>query len=590
MSGPRTLISIEVSTPTKVWNRTYLADYIPTLEQYECYYRMLCGFQDAAVKVVKQPVPDGFNEKLLKPLDTAPTVFPLSDLETDVDTAGEEKRRHYADFIKQLVQMETNRISLNFFVEAPKEESPWLTNKAKERILEYRAWVDELLEALNEEKPQEEQTAETVGWILAPAAEVARDMNGYRLITNEDIGRIWEPLLGTDHFPDLVVAQRLHASSWSFQHEMSTALYKSILQWYLKAKDASVYEGVSDWLPRIDTELRTLIAAFLPVQPNIEKIETSLPPKSLLPDAAVFADVSPSRPKEKDPEFEALPSAAFPTHGRRGRKPKVVLTPPVQTFNKQMLREEFINKDIPVGATPKITSLKDVLRLVEGLLAPVSFFAESMEPCGADVFREFVETICFILNLSDGLDTEEKVFQRWEASRMGFRPDMYPIIAEWYEVWRTIIRTFASVERVQFFIKTVTLERKKTVDATTKETIVDGWIKIFTETHLVVDPQGTVQALDLHEQCKLFCLQFMPPAAAKFFTPMTIGPYFTKRGFETLKRKNGRYTLGIRYRRPEEKQWSVPSLHITSTFQQTTMSDGKIQHISSTTEINLGRM
>lgn len=594
MSASRTLISIEVTTPTKIWNRTYLADFCPTLEQYECYYRMLCGFQDATLKITKETVPEGFNEKLLKPLDTAPTVFPLSDLETEADTAGEEKRRAYTNFIKQLVQMEINRISLNFFVEAPKAET-WLSDKDKERIQEYRSWVDELLDALSEEIPQEEQTTETVGWILAPAAEIARRMNGYRLITNQEMGRTWEPLLGTDHFPDLVVAQKLHTSSWSFQHELSTELYKSVLHWYMNAKGAIIYEGVSDWLPRMDTEIRTLIAAYLPVRANLERTETVLPPKSLLPIAYIPANHQAPRTKEKDPEFEALPSAAFPSTGNRvGRPPKVVLAPPLTKFNKQSLREEFINTDIPVGETPKLTCIKDVLRHVETLLAPAVMFADSMEPCGADVFQEFVDTICSLLNLTDAVLAEEmKVFKRWEANQMGFRPDLYPIIAEWYDVWRTIIRTNATVERIRFFIKTVTLEKETTVDTRLKETIVDGWIKIFTETHLIVDPRGTVQSLDLHEQCKLFCLQFMPPSFTKYFTPMTIGPYFTKRGFQTRKRSEGRYTHGIRYRRPDEKQWSVPSIQITSTFQQTTMtsaSGSTIQHISSTTEINLGRM
>lgn len=587
----RTLISLEVTTPTKIWNRTYLADYVPTLEQYECYYRMLCGFQDATVKVVKETVPEGFNTNLLKPLDTAPTVFPLSDLETDVE-GGEDKRLAYTNFIKQLVQMETNRISLNFFVEAPKEESPWLNGKAKARIQGFRDWVDELLETLGESMPPPiPQTTPTVGWILAPSAEAARRMNGYRLIINQEIGTVWESLLGTDHFPDLVVIQKLHVSSWTFQHEMSSSLLKSVLMWYMNAKDALVYEGVSGWLPRIDSELHTLIAAFIPVQRTMEHTDTILPPKALLPAAFSALPMEEKRPKEKDPEFDAMPAAAFPRTGARlGRPPKTVFVTPLPTFNKLDLREEFINSDIPIGTTPVIKTLKDVLRYVENILAPATMFADCMEPCAADVFREFVETICILLSLPrTELDEEAKVFERWETSKMGFRPDLYPIIAEWYNVWRTIIRTNATVERIQFFIKTVSLAK----DPSKKEGIVDGWIQIFTETHLILDPRGTVQAIDLHEQCKLFCLQFIPPLFSKLFTPMSIGPYFTKRGFVTQKRSTGRYTLGIRYRRQDEKQWTMPSIQIKNTFQQTTTTSNEgetVQHISSTTEINLGRI
>jgi len=583
---------VEVATPSRVWNRTYLADYVPTVEQFECYYRILCGFHDAVVTVTKEPVPQGFNEKLLKPLDTAPTVFPLSDLETEAEDL--EKRQHYKDFIKQLVQMETHRISLNFFIEAPKE-SAWLSDRDKKKITEYRSWVDELMAALSEEMPAVtvEQKAPTVGWILAPAAEAARRINGCRLIVNDEIGTVWEGLLGTDHFPDLVVAQKLHTSSWSFQHEMSSSLFKSVLQWFLHAKNASIYEGVSEWMPRIDADVRTLVAAFLPVTPDLEQSGGPvLLPRALLPGAAVDAGAG-NGPREKNPAFETLPATAFPSRPRVGRPTKVILPPPIPIVVNPTLRDEFKNTDLPVGATPKIIHLKDLLCLVENLLAPVGSFKDSLEACGVDEFRKFVQSMCKLLGLSSGDGIEDKFIKRWEENKMGFRPDLYPIISEWYNAWRTIIRANATIERIRFFIKTVSLTNETTLDSVTKETIVDGWIQIFMDTHLIVDVRGSVQAIDLHEQCKLFCLQFVPQTFAKYFTPMTIGPFFTKKGFHTQKRKNGRYTYGIRYRRPDEKDIPLPQVHITNTFQQTTRTEpdgATIQHISSTTEINLGRI
>jgi len=590
MSSSRTLISVEVATSTRVWNRTYLADYVPTVEQFECYYRVLCGFHDAVVTVTKEPVPQGFNEKLLKPLDTAPTVFPLSDLETDAE--DEEKRQHYKDFIKQLVQMETNRISLNFFIEAPKD-SAWLSDRDKKKITEYRSWVDELMTALSEEMPTTtvEQKAPTVGWIVAPAAEAARRMNGCRLIVNEDIGQVWENLLGTDHFPDLVVAQKLHTSSWSFQHEMSSSLFKSVLQWFLQAKNASICEGVSEWMPRIDADVRTLVAAFLPIAPNMDRgSETILPPRALLPTAAFDAGAG-EGPRAKNPSFDTLPLGAFPTRGRAGRPAKIVLPPPIPVVQNPTLRDEFKNTDLPVGSTPKIINLKDLLCLVENLLAPAGLFEGSVEACGVEEFRDIIHSMCKLLGLNVEGATEDKFLKRWTDGQLGFRPDLYPIIAEWYDAWRTIIRANATIARVRFFINTVSLSKEKVVDSTTKDTIVNGWIQIFMDTHLILDARGSVQAIDLHEQCKLFCLQYVPAAFAKFFTPMTIGPFFTKRGFQTQKRKNGRYTYGIRYRRPDERD--MPQVHITNTFQQTTRTEpdgATVQHISSTTEINLGRI
>jgi len=554
---------------------------------------VLCGFHDATVVVTKEPVPDGFNEKLLKPLDTAPTVFPLSDLETEPE--DEEKRKHYTDFIKQLVQMENNRISLNFFIEAPSQT--YLTEKERNKLSEYRAWVNELLDALSEEMPATtgQQSSPTAGWVLAPSAEAARRMNGYRLIVNEEMGRVWESLLGKDHFPDLVVATRLHTSAWSFQHELSHSMYKSMLTWYIHAKNAVICDGVSDWLPQMDMELHTLTAAFVPVAASTAR-PTTLPPKALLAEAAVFVDQPSTRSKEADPEFESLPSSAFPTQARR--RTKVDLSPPIKTFGAPTLREEFRTPDLPFRSTPRITSLKDLFAYVENLLAPATAFTDTMEPCEAEDFRAFIEELSIVLGLPRGYKAEkefdaESKFTRWAANKMGFRPDLYPIVADWFELWWTIIRDKATLDRVRFFLKSLATLRDTRLDMAKRDSVVEGWIKIFTETHLIVDPRGTVQAIDLHEQCRLFCLQFVPEFFDKAFTPMSIGPYFTKRGFETKKRTGGRYTYGLRYRREEEKSHLTPTVHITSTFQQTTTTSASgdtVQHISSKTEINLGML
>jgi hypothetical protein len=582
MATGQTLISVEITTDDKIWNRTYLSTYIPSEEQYTYYYTVLCGFTDAKVTCTTISVPEGFNEALLKPLDTAPTVFPLSDLETE--PADKEKRQHYKDFIKQLVQMEVNRISLNFFVEAPKTSS-YLTKGQQEKIQGYRDWVKDLLGVLETELAivpvTNTQAQPTVGWIIAPSTESTRRTNGYRLITNERVGQLWEPLLGTDHFPDLVIAQKLHTASWDFQHEMSTALYKNILNWYLHAKNASIEDGVSAWMPQIDTELRTLAAAFLHLCP------------AATPGAATVA--AEEHTQLPDPEYD-MPYA-MPAPKRRGRPPKPA--PLAQSnFDSQTLRTEFIHVDIPKGVTPHITTIKDVLRCVEELLAPASMFTTTTEPCTVKVFCEFVKNICAALDLAEEEiqhETVAKVFQRWETNKMGFRPDLYPIIAEWYEMWRTIIRTNATIERVEFFNKTVslgTVATTKSLPTKDRDHIVEGWLKIFTETNLIQDPMGSVQAVDLHEQCRQFCLRFTPESLfGKAFTPMSIGPFFTKRGYQSVRRSHGRFVQGIRYRRPEEK--TLSSVHITNTIHHSTMtaaSGATIKHYSSTTEINLGML
>jgi hypothetical protein len=551
----KTLVSVEIGTADKIWNRTYLASYVPTDEQYECYYRAMCGFSDATVTVKRDCVPEGFNAGLLKPLDTAPTVFPQSDIETDPE--DEDKRVQYKQFIQGLLEMENSRASLNFFIEKPKESS--LSAAAQDKLEGFRAWVHEVLESLDMPvNTDDRQTLPTIGWIIAPSAEVARRDNGYRLISDEIIGAAWEKLLGTDHFPDLIVARRLHASRWTFQNEVSNTMYKNILTWYLVAKNAVYMDGISEWLPSIDIEINTLIAAFQTIVPHTRThAGPRLPPKALLTEAYQSSSAE-SESKETDPVFGAIPADALPKPVRRSRKPTVTDIP--IPFAKNILREEFKIHGIPNLPKPVIKSVLELLVVVEGLLAPAAAWPHAMEAVTEDALYSFLSALCeeLKLNKSDlDLEEVERIVDRWCSSGFGFRPELWPIVSDWFGIWRAVIREKATEERVVFFLKTIELKKQPEsikITIPNRDYIVHGWLAIFMENFLVVDKLAHVQAIDLHEQSRLFCLQFTPESPwIKYFTPMAIGPYFNTRGFVTRKDGSyGRRTLGIRYRRVGE--------------------------------------
>jgi len=610
----KTLVSVEIATTEKVWNRTYLATYVPTDEQFLCYYRVLCGFADAEVTVKRDCVPDGFNAGLLKPLDTAPTVFPQSDIETDPEDT--EKRTQYKQFIQGLLEMENSRVNLNFFIEKPKEST--LSVAAKDKLDGFRAWVHEVLESLDvtaDVVDSEGQTFPTIGWIITPSAAVARRDNGYRLITDQTIGGTWETLLGSDHFPDLIVARRLHASRWTFPSTASNELYHNILTWYLQAKNAVYAEGVSDWLPTIDLDVNMLLAAFQTITPTVKPVQVpkdtsrrapvsgsgpKLPPKALLPEAYIAAAIASQTPGA-DPEFDTMPSSAFPTAARRGRKVTVL---PTSNFSSNVLREEFKIHGIPNLPTPVVKSVTELLSIVEKLMAPAAAWPAAMEPASEDTIYRFLSALCEALKLRQEeleSDSTEHIVQRWISAGYGFRPELWPVIPAWFGAWRAIIRDNATETRILFFLQAVSIQKlpeTHKVDITMRDSIVHGWLTMFLESFMIVEQGAYVQATDLHEQSRLFCLQFTPEMPwTKYFTPMAIGPYFTTRGFITKKGgAYGRRTFGIRYRRPNEPPYVLPRVQIhatihTSTVQTTVSSEGvRRTETNEAMEINLGAL
>ena len=116
MDASRTLVCIEVTTPTAVWNRTILSDYVPTPSELAVYYGTLLGLGDVSVTVNTETVPVAFNVHLLATLDSAPNKFPVHDLETEPKNT--EKRQQYKSYIKQVCDMERSRIALQVFTPA----------------------------------------------------------------------------------------------------------------------------------------------------------------------------------------------------------------------------------------------------------------------------------------------------------------------------------------------------------------------------------------------------------------------------------------------------------------------------------------
>lgn len=553
----KTLVCLEIVTEERIWNRSYLTQYAPTDAQFQAYYQVLCGFPDAKVSVRRITVPDGFNAALLKPLDTAPTVFPVSDLETTLEE--EEKRVNYKKFLDGLIEMEQSRVNLNFFV-----GNTDLSPEASERLEGFRSWVNEVLELLSTEMRGEidvEQKFPTIGWIIVPVAAAARKGNGMRLIVDETIGQTWEKLLGTDHFPDLIVARRLHATNWRYSTEESNNLYKQILKWYLCARNSEYSPGVSDWILTLDSEILTMIRGFQNIAPTI-RVERApeLPLKALL--AHAFFNPEPNKVAGKDPEYDTLPTEAFLANVKPGsKKAKAILAAAeAQTqVAENPLREEFKIYLVPDIPTPDVRNIRDLLAHFEQRLAPAQDWKDRMEPLSDAVFYAFLCALSQKFHIPES-ELEgtfaDATMKRWCEQQLGFLPDNWPIIQEWFPTWRAVIRNFCSEQRILFFIKTISQKpqlESKNIDAETRDAIMNGWTGIFMETFMIADAKGSIQSIDVHEQCRQFILQFLPRHPwAKSINAMVIGPFFALKGFPSIKRGAGRRMYGIRYKTPTE--------------------------------------
>jgi hypothetical protein len=111
----KNILCLEIAHEGTIWNRSILVHTIPSHEELQFYYEILCGLTGVQITYTTESVPDEFNEGLLPTNDAIPTHFPAHDLETEPKQV--EKRKQYSTFIRQLCDMERSRESLRLFTQ-----------------------------------------------------------------------------------------------------------------------------------------------------------------------------------------------------------------------------------------------------------------------------------------------------------------------------------------------------------------------------------------------------------------------------------------------------------------------------------------
>jgi len=528
--APRTLVCIEIQTSSLVWNRAFISDVLPTQEDLNFYYTRICGI-DGTVTFRTESVPESFNESLLYTGTRLPTQFPVHDLETKQEER--DKRAKYNQFLNQLCEMERSRASLQVFPQATESKSavhPTTRHSSKSR-----QWVQDLLRTLNTDDlleddaivPATTSAVETapLGWIFTPVVRDIRESRGSRIVVEP--GTHWETLLGTELYPDIVVSRRISTQTWAFQHHTSDALVKATLEWYLAAQDATLTEGMSGWIFNAEREMNALFG----------------------------------------------------------------------TFKRIKVHESLLSSNAPTGG--KTSQVLRLITTVEGRCLASALEDAEIRPVSTDLFQKYMSYVFSAFQVESevygGMAAYQQTLQRWTRGSMGFRADADPPVESWRDTWNLLMRgTTPTEDRVRAFLKTLDCWNALEAGLLTlqqRKEIADEWVFAFIDNMVVAvdDKKVKIKSVLLHEKVKEWCYKYLPMSLfASNFSPMAIGPLFTRRGYNSVKQNEGRNYPGLRFKCPdmenslETKEKEIPSVKVTKAVSITTDANAGTTETQST--------
>jgi len=490
----KTLVLLEITSPAAtVWNRCFLAEYVPSAEDFQYYYNTLLDLPGATVEMTTEPVPEDFNVSLLPNSDAAPSAFPACDLETTQDDL--QKRAQFKQYVRQVCEMERMRSSLNFMKQTATEETTEEKTVPKVRMTKQQLWFQDLLKTLDADSEVErdallalhesDETRVPLAWILTPCIADVRRSKGSRIITDATLGTKWAPLLGTPVCPDLIVSRRISTIGWGFQGDVSDALLKTVVNWYIKSQDTDTTGGLTPFLLGADKELARIMFTF-----------------------------------------------------KRTR------------VNERFLTEDREDESDPLSQAYRIMKQVEIQLLVSSIEDP------TIPRIGYEMFKKYLYYVFKNAGISrDYYDTDpnvERILMRWVDSRMGFRPDTPPLVESWKLLWDLIVRDAATPARVGLFLTTLDSHDPLSVmmfTNTDKQNLATEWIKLYLETQTIPDAKERVKSVILQEQVRQWCAQYISEIVfGTQLMPGFIGPVCTRCGFYTKRFKAGRFTQGLKFK------------------------------------------
>jgi hypothetical protein len=499
--APLKLIQLQITTPSRIWERCLVQQYVPAQEDVDFYYKQLLNFADATITISVQKIPSDFNAALLPNHESAPSDFPANDLESAPDET--ERREKYKQFITQLCEMERSRAALKAlqrskseakpkYTHAVSDEAPFLVGFASKHqgASERRAWVQEVLRELDAEEdvPEDnvlvaEDEAPPHGWIVVPSVSSARAALGARLLVDPAIGRKWERLLGSDTFPDLLVVRRINTKGWSFEGTLSDKLLEHTLQWFISSQDLSVTNGMTEFCHGLEKEFCKILFTLRSVKvgERLLDMEDDSNPRVRVHKLINLLESQCLESADTNPEIQAVSESVF----------------------HRYLSYAFRAAKIP----------REIYALDEKIPA---------------------------------------ILERWSKSNYGFKDNTDPIIPEWKEQWDYVMRGKPSAIRVNHFLASMDAWDPVACSVITnveRSSIAQEWMKIYMDTQLIKNESGKIKSVILYDQVRKWCLRFLPETVfSSCFASSIIGPVLTKRGLQSVKVRNGRFIHGVKFR------------------------------------------
>lgn len=533
------LVCITIFERQLVWNRALVLNFVPDKEDLMFYYKTLLDLQVDNIELKTYEIPETFNSSLINVNDSVPENYPYHDLETARDDV--DKRTRYYNYIDQLCMMEKNRAELSIFkhdsdkkrkaAAAAAEEENELEDlyKTKSRtVTRCREWVNELLRSLNTEYEETtthdehglvsvSNTPESlpIGWIFTPTVENVRIHRGSRIITDPEIGKYWEARLGTDLYPDMVVARRLSTESWAFQHPTADALIRTTIDWYLATQDTCIKDGMSPWIPAAEREISALFTTFRRIKVNERLMNDAIP-----------------RIQDKHGQVIKLLHQVESQLLMSASEDPTIKPCPIDIFQRYMIflfRGYNIEKEYYNNNENLATTTQRWVRNQMGFRPGVDPLLSSWVELWSAVTRECKQIA---------------------PERVGF--------------FLRSLSTWDPIESVH-----LTLDQKKY--------LVTDWIMCYIDNELIIDPDGTELSTVLQIRCHDWCLKFLPRHIfGNSFSSMAVTPVLSRLGFISVKRSRGRETKGVRFKNPEtsedvkERAAAIGKKKVTTTTQQTT--------------------
>ena len=237
----------------------------PNIDTLYEYYNTIVGVEDVTIEAI--PVPASFHAELIGLIGDPTLTYPAYDIALD-----KKEVASYKSLILKTIDHEKKRLELgvkNSLQTTLSIEDIQLPGYKQRKFDSLHRVTSVLEKVLTKGKEPD-----IVGWVLSPKHNDTQFTHGVKLLTDPDIGKKWDSLIGTAEFPDFTISRRITSASWTFQHPSTTKMLASIMEWWAAAHMRSKENWIHSSEKDLDELLNVLRGKGVPNVYHSEKMDT----------------------------------------------------------------------------------------------------------------------------------------------------------------------------------------------------------------------------------------------------------------------------------------------------------------------------